>query len=240
MDREPSAPAAQIEFDPVRHIYAVQGRKVLSVTQVLRIAGVLQTGWYNEEAMHRGARVAVATALDDRDDLDPESCEDIMGYVESWRSFLRSVKHKIIAIEERVYQPVWRFAGTLDRRMSINGKPFIVDIKTGSAEPWHALQTAAYGLCFTPNAGYERAAVYLESDGRFKFVQHRDGNDTTVFAPCANVANWIVERYPERAPWAQKGPKHVGATGTGRATGDHPAAAEPAGEAAGAVDPATG
>jgi len=148
--------------------------------------------FYTADTANRGTRVHVATALYDRGKLDVDKVPtDILGYVLAWARFLDENPVKIITIEERVWQPHFRYAGTLDRRIIYDGVPGVLDIKSGAVEAGHALQTAAYAHCPSEHgAAVRRYACYLKQDATYKLVEHRDLSDLTVFLSALTVTNY--------------------------------------------------
>jgi hypothetical protein len=70
------------------------------------------------------------------------------------------------------------FAGTPDRVGTLNGRPTILEIKTGTEAGWHGLQTAAQDVLLHRTYGrYQRKALYLGADGRPRLRSHADSGD---------------------------------------------------------------
>lgn len=63
----------------------------------------------------------------------------------AWESFLEDNEYTVEAVEALVVNPVYGYAGTIDRLLAKpDGRLILVDIKTGKRFPTHALQLAAY------------------------------------------------------------------------------------------------
>ncbi len=80
--------------------------------------------------------------------------------------------------------PLYLFAGTLDRRVYATGWEYILDLKTGPTPKWGRYQTAAYDhLCGPYIKGFrKRAAVELHEDGSMATMRpHEDMNDWNYF-----------------------------------------------------------
>jgi hypothetical protein len=189
-----------VKFDAATHAYHDEtGRKLPSVTRVIKSAGLMPDHFEkfsNQYAMIRGSLVHRACELDDVDDLVEDKLDPILRpYVESWRKFKQAISCKredFLAIEERVFHPHYRYAGTLDRRMLVRGAESVVDLKTGSPEKWHSIQTAAYVLTF--QKPLKRHSVYLSRDGDLpKVVEHVNPDDARVFLACLTVHNYLGE-----------------------------------------------
>lgn len=185
---------AQLDYDDATHTYKLDGQQLISVTQVLKEAGLIDTSWYTREGADRGSYIAVATAIDDggregrvfdEDQLDP----DMRGYVEAWRRFRTESGCEITAIEQHVYHPTLRYAGTLDRLVWWHYGAGLIDIKTGQPVPADAIQTAAYARSL-PRRFYRRYGVYLRANGTYKLHEHDNFGDADVFLAALALVNW--------------------------------------------------
>jgi hypothetical protein len=133
-------------FDEVTHTYWLDGKKIPSVTEILKDAGWIDTTWYKQSGTDRGTAVHEATEFIDRGDLDVEDfkSEPWYGYIEAYMAFKRETGFEPVYIEEQLAHPEWKYAGTLDRIGKIAGEVILLDIKTGAAANWHGIQLAAY------------------------------------------------------------------------------------------------
>ena len=171
-----------LSFDSITHTYTLNGRPIPSVTQVLEDVGIIDysriPGETRERAMLRGSIVHLATQFDDefvfgisKQPLDEDSiAPEYMGYVEAWRRFRAEKRFYCELIEHRVHDSKRGFAGTLDRTGYFEERPgakILLDIKTGSAEYWVRMQTAAYAGCFDAPRTFRRMCVELHADGTF-------------------------------------------------------------------------
>lgn len=179
-----------LTFDAATHTYRLDGQVVPSVTQILGEAGLIDDRWYTEESQLRGRTVHVITALDDRGELDEAKVDaEYRGYLDAWRRFKAETKCEILSVEERVCNFVYRYAGTIDRRIRLPGLIELGDLKTGQPEWWHRFQSAGYWMCHDINAG-GRCSIYLRSDGTWKSQIHaRHAYDTDVFRAALTLAN---------------------------------------------------
>src|SRR5205823_1896608 len=92
-------------------------------------------------------------------------------------------------IEELVWQDdgAEPFAGTLDRRGTWNGKPAILDLKTGKELRWTmGVQLAGYAIAAMarqpkPNH-YGRLLVQLRADGTYQVYTHDDSGSAAYLA----------------------------------------------------------
>jgi len=118
------------------------------VTDVLKMAGMMDLAWCTEEDRERGTLVHRLCELHDRTIEMEVVLDDIAGKkYQYYLNFLEDVKPKIRAIEQEVEKP-GIYAGRLDRVMEINGVTGVLDIKSGALYPYVPIQLAAYALTF--------------------------------------------------------------------------------------------
>lgn len=154
-----------------------------------------------EEARVRGTYVHDMTVAFDNDDLRVDAVQPIyLPYLAAWQSFLRDYRPIWSAIEQMGYSEAFDFAGTEDRRGTLEGPGccgdiFGLDIKTAkqSHRVW-GLQLAAYrqlAIEKSPRAAtHRRATVQLWPDGTYKFTEWREPSDWPAFASLLTLINW--------------------------------------------------
>lgn len=180
-----------LAFDESTHTYTYEGRRVPSVTQVIRevvLGGHDRPGmeWY----MARGSALHLAAQMWDEGELDEESIDPaIAGHLAAYRRFRDDVGDDLTITEiEKPRYHTSGYAGTPDRVVEWRGDRGILDLKTGSTAAWHRLQTAAYAA-LAPEAT-ARLVVYLGEDSRWKMDRHKDRSDWTVFSAALAVWRW--------------------------------------------------
>lgn len=157
------------------HRYYVDGIEYDSVTNILRAEGFMSNyvpadlDWY----MERGTKIHKATEMYDKDMLLESSLipkpgfYDIRPFFESWKKYQieRSKTYAPCEIEIQLFDPVYQYAGTLDR--------IDLDIKTGQSERWHIFQVAAYNKLAKLNGRLEGPdrTVCLQEDGSYPKVK---------------------------------------------------------------------
>jgi hypothetical protein len=166
------------------------GAEVPGVTSILRAAGLIDTAWFTDYACQRGTLVHQACAMYDRDDLDMDALDPVLvPYVSGWIKFRKESGFMPELIESVVFNEQYFYAGTLDRTGNMNRQAWILDIKSGAAQPWTAAQLAAYSACLGSN-GRKRGAVELRNDGTYKLTEYKDRNDLQIFLGCLAIVNW--------------------------------------------------
>lgn len=158
------------------------------VTTILATAGLIDAAWFRDYDLERGKALHLATELLDRKDLDWSTVDPlILGRLRSYQRFLDEVKPEILAIEESVVNAPFHYQGTLDRRVRINGREGILDIKGPSRAQWQAIQVAMYAACFLrPMA---RWTLHL-SDDRYLLIEHKSREDWDVAKAAITIAAW--------------------------------------------------
>jgi len=176
-------------FEPDSHRFFIGDRQVVSVTQALKIVGVIDDTWYSEEGRARGEAVHLACHFLDLDMLDWKSLDpQIVPYVQAYQKFLNESGFIPGLIEQPVYNHAFFYAGILDRTGILNGENVLIDIKSGDPEPWADLQTAGYARCLLQH--HRRFTLRLYPNGTYKLVERKNPNDVQVFLAAVAVANW--------------------------------------------------
>lgn len=175
------------------HVYELDGVVVPSVTQVLQGVGLINFDGVPaaalEYARNRGSLVHQALEFYDQDDLDVYSLDPaIASYLPGYQRYLIDSGFIPETIEQRVYHEQYRYAGTLDRTGTMGGKRVLIDLKTGAVDKWVALQTAAYEMCLPD--GYERYALQLTAEGKYKLTKFSDHRDRQVWLSALALFNW--------------------------------------------------
>jgi hypothetical protein len=150
------------------------GVPLISVTQILGLAGRIDSQWFTPESARRGQIVHDLTEVFDRGD-PLEVPPDLMGYIEAYTAFVATVRPVYVESEVRVTNAALGVGGRIDRVCGdLWGAPGILDFKTGDPQPWHGSQLAFYN--FLRPTG-PRWGCYLGANGRFKLKQYDDPND---------------------------------------------------------------
>lgn len=189
-----------LAFDAASHTYTMGGVRIPSVTQIISAAGLTQGAeFYTEESRARGTAVHAAAQYLADDDLDWDTVvDDIRAYVEAVPRFWGETGITILFTETPLAHLTLQFGGTPDVPVGIiNGEPLVIDYKTGTYQPHHAIQLAAlvelvranaenFGLRATelPKRGL---IVALHADGRYKIHDPR-----TEKHPITQAQGWAV------------------------------------------------
>lgn len=167
---------SECKFNPIEHIYTIDGVTVPSVTGLISEFGLSNSEWYGLQAKYRGSHVHTATQYYDEGDLDILSLDDtIKPFVEAYIKFKSEIKGlEYTLIETSLYDVDYKFAGTFDRYGALNGEPILLDIKTGSAPKWANVQLAGYRHLILKNklpCPTKYYILVLKVDGTYKLNQ---------------------------------------------------------------------
>lgn len=167
---------ADVTFNEEDHSYWLGMARIPSVSELLRpltdgyLASIPEAILNRKRdlglAVHRAAEL-----IDQGYELDPETINpDVNGYIEGYRQFLVDMRPQWQSVERTVFDADRWYAGRLDRTGVINGKPYVVDLKTAATlSDATAVQLTAYAEA---DADWESeiAALQLLPKGEYKFV----------------------------------------------------------------------
>lgn len=156
----------------VRYRSAI-GQPLISVTQVLQLAGRIDLTWFTEESRVRGQTVHDLTEKFDRGEalVIPPGLE---GYMDAYAEFVATVRPIYLASEVAVTSELIGLGGRIDRVCRIWDQPGLLDFKTGAQSAWHGHQLAAYNALLPTGS---RWACYLGKTGGYRLVQYDDPMD---------------------------------------------------------------
>lgn len=184
-----------LTFDADTHTYRFDGVVVPGVTTILKPLTDFSAvpPHVLDAASAFGTAVHLACELDDVGTLDEDQLDPALApYLDAWRKF--SAEHAVQwdQIEQRVYHPTMRYAGTLDRFGRVDGDLTVVDIKSSvQLYPSVGPQLAAYANALMhPYA--KRMAVQLKADGTYVAKPYTDPSDWPMFASLLTVRTWCA------------------------------------------------
>ena len=192
-----------LSFDQSAHTYAIDGRRLPSVTQVMDsavtdYAGIPPAILEYKSAL--GVAVHRACELYDNDDLDESTVDPVVvPYLTAWKTFLSDTHIGIEWNETQVYSRKYGYAGTLDRFGKIKRVGTLIDIKTVTTlSPATGVQLAGYEQAARDSLALgtmaiNRYAVQLRPDGTYRMQKYDDPNDFAVFLACLQIHNFKVK-----------------------------------------------
>lgn len=168
-----------LTYDDRLHVYVLDGTRIPSVTQALKLAGLIDARFYTPEAAARGTAVHALCQYADGGGM-PIAWSDVPygveAYAEAYDAFRFDTRIEYAGIEKMNAHPDGSYAGRCDRdvlRSTFGGRGKL-EIKTGGEEEWHGYQLALYQL-MDPQG--ERWAVYLQANGRYRLRRKFSADD---------------------------------------------------------------
>lgn len=189
-----SAPV--IHFDLATHTYRVGGRVIPSVTQIIGSAGVRGAFTPSDAVMayacDRGRAVHLACELDDDGTLDERSVHpEVLPYLNAYRQFKAETRYEIVEMELARYDELMGFCGTPDRICVINGRPAVLDLKSGVKMAATGMQLAAYAV-LAGHPAASRFSLQLRADGLYRLERYSNPADWPAFVAALTLHNWRV------------------------------------------------
>src|ERR1035438_5736757 len=142
-------------FDPERHEFKKDGARVLSITQVLALAGICDFSCVAEDvrlhAMHRGKSVHWMLQLEDEGGLDYRTVPvALRGYRKAYKVWKANSGFIPLVIEKWIISDLG-FGRIPDRYGTVTAlfnwqAPAVVELKTGAVADWTRLQMAAQAV----------------------------------------------------------------------------------------------
>ncbi len=193
-----------ITFEPTKHEYFCEGKKLKNVTGILNACGLMQD--YKEvsdgertAAMEKGTHMHTMIALAIEGTLDEEKLDPkLKPYLVAFRKFVAEKKPKFHRTEFIVGTPDDKdhdvgWAGTCDAEATIGKVRGVIDWKSGEKAKWHRVKTYAYRSAL-PSEVCGRWCVYLGEDGNYKFEEHEDESDHAAWDACLALTEWRARR----------------------------------------------
>lgn len=182
----------KVLFEPEAHRYFSDGNEYPSVTKIIDHFELSPDyeRFGTDASRDFGKAVHRVCELHDKNDLGNYDTA-LEPYLNGYKKFLDHFKPKWQLIETPLMSKIWGFAGTPDR-FGIIKKNTLIDLKSGSAEPCHQIQTGAYKILVEENLKIkvrERLSLYLMPND-FRLIEHKNRCDESIFKGLAQAYIW--------------------------------------------------
>ncbi|MGH7593389.1 MAG: hypothetical protein ACRELE_06005 [Gemmatimonadales bacterium] len=206
----------QHQFDEEKHLYKVEGQFVLSTSDIISLNGLANYGSCPAAilayASWRGTQLHRAIQFFEEDSLVPDMPDEVVPYFGGYCKFrtkydfepIGDLEKQIVYLHEGTEQAV---GCTIDMRGLINGKPYLLDVKTSAKQYGKALkqkvlawrmQTASY-LCANESdedwwaltetgEACHRGIIQVNKEGGFEFHDFGKLDDALLWDSCVRVA----------------------------------------------------
>ncbi len=168
---------------------------LVGVTEVLTEFGFIEPEWYTEWARVKGSATHLALHLLKENRLDWDTVDkQIKGYIAAHELFVKETGYQSLYSEYRAWNPIRRYAGTIDDLGILYDKPALIDFKTGKVMPWTAMQTGGYEGCKLPKeftgVPIKRYGLELRADGSYFLTPFANPHDKDLFAALVSTLYW--------------------------------------------------
>jgi hypothetical protein len=184
-----------LEFEPLAHRYSRQGVEYISNTQVIEVAGLVDTRWFTDFDRDFGSLRHLVIGYDNLGRLDDSTVDPVLWpTLSGWREYRRLTGFRPLYVELRLWS-AFGYATTPD---AIGLFPEsegleLVEVKGASDLPSYALQTAAQQHAFEERTGEKitrRRTFRISRDGKWKAGEHDGASDFSTFLAALAVAQW--------------------------------------------------
>ena len=159
-----------LDFDPLTHIYTLDGVRIPSVTQVLKEAGLIDFSDVPKDrldkACQRGKDAHSIIEEYSQGLLSPEASW-MYPEIHAWEAFCRDYGFKSEMQEYLCADPILKVGFTIDQIGTIKDQRTIVDLKTGEKKIADVIQVCGYGLLYP----VKRLLILYISGSRYKVVE---------------------------------------------------------------------
>lgn len=189
----------EFRFDKADHSYWLGKTRLLSVTEVIQLAGLKDLSKIDpgvlERASKRGTAVHAACQYLDEGDLDWATVStEIEPYVRAWERFKKETGVELLGIEKPLFHATLGFAGTPDRVVNLFPHKGIIDLKTYAPDDVTGVQLAGYSYLEvgqqSPLDAPKRWGLWLKDDGKYSLTEFTDRGDEAVFMACVTISKF--------------------------------------------------
>lgn len=170
-------------FDETDHSYTTTDGPVISITGMLAVGGFIDDRWYTEESSERGKTVHKLTADYDLGAIGPRDASlPFRGYLAAHVTLMGILKPTWLHVEVPAVHPTLKFAGRCDRVGYIYKLGGVLEVKSGTEERAHPIQTALQAILAADTLGLpaehlSRYAAYYQANGRYRLIEHKNPRD---------------------------------------------------------------
>lgn len=197
--------STEFHFDESSHTYTVNGKPVISCTQILLSGGLVSFDFVSRDILERKSELGreVHKACHLHNQKKEFTCDrQVEGYLHSWVEWCAQMRFtpRLSEHQQIAYINNMDFAMQIDAEGALGAQDVIVDYKIGDIMPHHAIQLAGYaaGLYHsrleTPLGRFrsrKRIVVKLQENGTLaKIHRFEDKSDFDVFASALFVTFW--------------------------------------------------
>lgn len=174
------------------------GIEIPGITAILKSAGLINYGeksseLFSEDYMLRGKAAHKAVELYSKKSLDESTVDEtIAPYLNAYKKFEKDTGYVSKVAELLVWHPQRRYATQIDNIGHLDKNLILLEIKTGSFQPWHKLQVAGQRACLVDEMKTKKDFV-LELKDNETYTLHKVAHEVTeelLFFSLVNLYYW--------------------------------------------------
>ena len=181
--------------DKERHEYWDGPQKIVSITDCLKSAGLIEARFASDFDMWVGTATHRALELHIKGTLDYKTLDAVLKpRIEAWEDFVQKTGFAVADSELPLYSKILGFAGTLDLRGYFpDGEEGIVEIKSGNVARWAGIQLAGQDTLLGFGKHRKRYGLKIPADGPPCITPFTDPDDYSIFLSALNIARWKLK-----------------------------------------------
>ncbi len=184
-------------YDPVTERPMVDGRPILGLTDVLKLAGIMDGQmWGSEYDLWMGKCRHAAVELWVKDTLNLNTLHpDILPSIHAFLDFQQHTGFKPTHSEYKVWNPVYQVATRIDLMGEFpDGSQAIIELKSGTCAKPTAIQTAGQDSLLGAQRQRQRFGLSIPKTGKPKVEPYTDRDDYSIWISALNIAVWKVKK----------------------------------------------
>ena len=171
----------QLTFDPVQHIYKLNGIVLPSVTQIMNPLSREEYKTVDDLILERAAArgTKVHEAIEFYELYGMEDCpSEVRGYFDAYLAWRKDYKPEVLSSEQATWHTGLLYAGTADLIVKLNGRTYLIDLKTTSVinDMLTTVQLEAYARSLACHGVSldGKAILQLKKDGTYQFKEYQN------------------------------------------------------------------
>lgn len=193
-----------LQFNEERHEYSLGGTILPSVTQIMSPLSSAHYGKVDKDILQKSAErgriihQAIQFYIEFRAIDIPD---EYLGCLNAFIKFVADSQVEILSTEQKMYHPIYFYAGTLDILAKINGKITLIDVKTYEKFSPHLERVQLHGYASIYEANndtkIDNKMIFIPyEDGSYKTAEYpaKDSEAKTIFESLYKVNRYIEKR----------------------------------------------
>ncbi len=191
----------EFEFNELEHIYTLRGRRIPSVSEILKSLNLRRDYKYaTDEHLWRGTQIHKALEFHQKGTLNETILDPhISPRVEAWRRFEQETGFIPWGWERPLLDDIWGIAGKPDVWGAAHNEIWVVDYKSGCVDPSEGIKLAAYETLLVVNklipnnACVRKMAVQLKPNRDYNLKTFDNEESISMWYQARSLHNWKIQ-----------------------------------------------